>query len=158
MRAHIGRAFVTLDGGGTWLPRDAGLPPGRPIPDIIVDPVDPLTAYLAADQAIGGRLFLTRDSGATWEDLTGSLPDGLRALSLAVDFATATIYLGTDYGVYSTADAGASWTAETINLPRVAVYNLRVDPVNRFVVAATHGRGMWRAPLAAAPAARPTIN
>jgi photosystem II stability/assembly factor-like uncharacterized protein len=142
-----GRLFVTLDRGATWLPRAAGLPGGRVMSDILVSPFDRDTAYLSIDASSGGRLFQTTDAGVTWTDLTGTLPAGIRGMSLAVDFATAAFYLGTDAGVYATRDAGATWVQEAINLPSVAVYDVQIDAANGYLVAATHGRGMWRAPL-----------
>jgi hypothetical protein len=65
-------------------------------------------------------------------------------MSLAIDFATNVIYLGTDFGVYSSADFGATWVQESLGLPNVPIYDAQIDTVNRWLVAATHGRGMWR--------------
>jgi hypothetical protein len=70
-------------------------------------------------------------------------------MSLAIDFSTNIFYLGTDYGVYSTRDAGTVWTHEAFHLPDVPIYDARVDVQNGFLVVATHGRGMWRAFLGA---------
>lgn len=142
-----GRVFATVNRGASWLPRNTGLPTGRIISDIIVSPTDPQTAYLSVDFSSGGRLFETIDGGVTWVDKTGTLPAGIRGMSLAVDFTTARFYLGTDYGVYSTADGGTTWVPESTNLPSVAVYDAQIDVANGYLVAATHGRGMWRALL-----------
>jgi photosystem II stability/assembly factor-like uncharacterized protein len=142
-----GQVHATSNGGATWPLRSAGLPAGKTVPDIVVSPTDPLTAYLCVDQPSGGRLFQTSDGGVTWQDETGSLPAGLRGMSLAIDFTNSVFYLGTDYGVYSTPDSGVTWTQEAINLPSVPVYNVRIDTLNALIVAATHGRGMWSAPL-----------
>ncbi len=142
-----GRLFVTFNRGASWLPRQTGLPPGRVVSDIVVSPIDPLTAYASIDDAAGGRLFATVDGGTTWLDRTGTLPAGLRGMSLAVDFNAGTFYLGTDYGIYSTADGGATWVPEALNLPGVPVYDAQIDVLNGYLVAATHGRGMWRALL-----------
>lgn len=145
-----GRVFATFDRGATWLNRSAGLP-SRPIPDIVISPTDPLTIYACADQPLDGRVFRSSDGGITWQDLTGSLPAGVNGLTLAVDFTNGVIYLGSDGGVYSTPDSGVTWTQEGINLPNVAIYNLRIDTANRLLVAATHGRGMWNSSLTGGP-------
>ena len=143
-----GLFFATFNRGANWHLRNAGLPGARTISDIIVSPADPLIVYLSVDQASGGRLFQSFDGGLTWGDKTGSLAAGhLRAMSLAIDFATNTIYLGTDYGVYATHDTGMTWAQEALNLPSVAVYDAHVDALNGWLVVATHGRGMWRASL-----------
>ena len=145
-----GRVYVTSDRGATWTLSTTGLPAGS-VTDIVADPLDPLTAYLCVDQASDGRLFQTSDGGTSWQDLTGSLPAGLRGMSLAVDFVNGVFYLGTDYGVYSTADGGVTWIQEGLGLPNVPVYSIRVDTFNGLIVAATHGRGIWSAALAVPP-------
>lgn len=143
-----GRVFATFNRGLNWLSRNGGLPAGKIISDIIVSPTDPLTAYLSVDQSSGGRLFQTVDGGVIWQDKTGTLPTGVRGMSLAIDFNTNVFYVGTDYGVYSTTDVGETWAHEAINLPSVPVYDVQIDRVNGAIVAATHGRGMWKAMLA----------
>jgi photosystem II stability/assembly factor-like uncharacterized protein len=142
-----GQLRVTTNGGLNWVSQNAGLPAGRPIPDIVISPSDPMTLYLCVDQSSSGRVFMSSNGGVSWQDITGSLPAGLRGMTLAVDFSASVIYLGTDYGVYSTPDTGVTWTQEAINLPNVAVYNLRIDVGNGLIVAATHGRSMWEALL-----------
>lgn len=150
-----GRVFATFNRGASWLPRNTGLPPGRIISDIIVSPIDPLMAYVSVDYSSGGRLFETVDGGVSWVDKTGTLPSGIRGMSLAVDFNAGTFYLGTDYGVYSTGDGGTTWVPESNNLPSVAVYDAQIDVANGYIVAATHGRGMWRALLSGASSLTP---
>lgn len=143
-----GSVYVTSDRGANWTLRTTGLPSAT-VTDIVADPLDPLTAYLCVDQASDGRLFQTSDGGLSWQDLTGSLPPGLRGMSLAVDFVNGVFYLGTDFGVYSTADQGVTWIQEGISLPSLPVYSVRIDTANGLIVAATHGRGMWSATLTA---------
>jgi photosystem II stability/assembly factor-like uncharacterized protein len=141
-----GRLLATFDRGTTWLPRETGLPPDQVISDLVVSPTDPLAAFLSIDQPSGGRVFETSNGGVTWEDRSGPLAAGIRGMSLAVDFNGRRAFLGTDAGVYATSD-GTNWVHEAINLPNVAVYDVQVDAVNGYLVAATHGRGIWRARL-----------
>ena len=69
-----------------------------------------------------GHVFKTTDGGMTWQDLSGNLPD-LPTWSIAVDTrpGTARIYVGTDNGVYSSTDQGATWTPYKTGLPNVQV-------------------------------------
>jgi photosystem II stability/assembly factor-like uncharacterized protein len=151
-----GRVYATFDRGANWTLSTTGLPSAG-VTDIVADPVDSLTAYLCVDQVSSGRLFQTSDGGVSWQDLTGSLPPGLRGMSLAVDFVNGVFYLGTDFGVYSTADRGVTWIQE--GMPSLPVYSVRIDTANGLIVAATHGRGMWSAMLTAPPQpARLTIS
>jgi hypothetical protein len=62
------------------------------------------------------------------------------------------LYAGTDIGVYFSSDAGANWSPYGTGLPRVAVFDLQIQPTSRILRAATHGRGVWENPLVAPPA------
>jgi len=141
-----GYVFKTIDGGLTWTQIDGGLFGSNQITDIVVNPTNSQEIYLSLDASIGSRVYMSSDGGTTWNDITGTLPSGLRGLSLAVDFLPTVpqIYLGTDYGVYFTSDNGATWSLVGPGLPNLAVYELKIDTANDYIVAATHGRGVWR--------------
>lgn len=147
-----GLVHVTTD-AASWSLRNSGLP-SSPVPDIVLNPSDWREAYLCIYQSTGGRVYHTTDAGVIWTDITGDLPGGLRGMSLAVDFDTAPprIFLGTDYGVYSSVDGGVTWIEDSTGLPSMEIYDLGLDAVNGLLVAATHGRGMYRAPLTGTPA------
>jgi hypothetical protein len=53
------------------------------------------------------------------------------------------LYVGTDMGVYVTTDGGAAWNVLGGNLPQVFVLDLNVQPRDRMIAIATHGRGVW---------------
>lgn len=53
------------------------------------------------------------------------------------------LYAGTDIGVYSSSDGGATWSSYSLGLPVVPVFDMAVHPVNHNVRIATHGRGFW---------------
>jgi hypothetical protein len=101
---------------------------------------------VCSDVNAGGRIWTTTNAGVTWTNVSGDLPVGLRGMSLAVDFSATppSLFLGTDFGVYSSVNSGANWSQEPI--PALLVGDVGV--ANGYVVAATHGRGMFRAPLA----------
>ncbi len=146
-----GYLYVTTDDGTTWNLRTSGLPSSFAIGDIVLDPGDWQVATICVDHASGGRVYGTTNAGASWTDLTGDLVSGVRGLSLALDFQTSPpqMFLGTDYGLYSSTDGGAHWVKDPI--PSLVVYDIGVDPANSLVVAATHGRGMWHGLLDKSP-------
>jgi hypothetical protein len=57
------------------------------------------------------------------------------------------LYAGTDIGVYFSNDGGANWSPFGAGLPRVAVFDLQIQPTSRLLRAATHGRGVWETAL-----------
>ena len=55
------------------------------------------------------------------------------------------MYIGTDFGVFSSEDLGTSWSLLSDGMPIVPVLDLAFDPVSRKLVAGTHGRSMYQA-------------
>ena len=144
---------VATNAGGTWHQVDLSASPvaNRFLAGVTIDPADTSgrTAYVVANGfsrrwtegpgAGQGHLYLTRDAGGTWTDVSGVLPD-VPASSLVVTGST--WYLGTDLGVVTSTDRGASWHRVT-GFPYVTVMQLRLGP-DGVVYAATHGRGLWK--------------
>jgi len=92
---------------------------------------------------------MTDDQGATWRDISGNLPD-IPANSVAIDpVIPGAIYIGTDLGVFQTTNGGATWIRPSAGMPKVAVFMLRYHATTRSLVAATHGRGVYRLTLPA---------
>ena len=63
----------------------------------------------------------------------------------------ATLYVGTDFGVWELAHGTTSYAPASGGLPTVAVYGLTLaggkKAGDRVLYAATHGRGVWRLQL-----------
>jgi photosystem II stability/assembly factor-like uncharacterized protein len=144
--AHL---FVTLDGGVSWQRRPDFTDHVRAI---IVDRVDPRTAYAVRDRFGAGHVFRTSDGGQTWIDISGSDPDpnrrlpDLPAYSIVVDprFTPNVLYVGNDSGVYISTDAGVSWSRFQTGLPNAQVADLKLNTDLNLLVAATHGRVVWQ--------------
>jgi uncharacterized protein (TIGR03437 family) len=128
--------------------------PNRFVTDIAPDLTDARRAYVtfsgfdASTPSAPGHVFMTTDGGETWRDISGNLPD-VPVTSIAVDPQQAgTLYIGTDLGVFQTADGGATWLRLGEGMPRVATFMVRYHAATRSLVAATHGRGVYRLSLA----------
>ncbi len=122
--AHL---FLSEDIGGTWkeLPALRNVPsapnwnyPQPPyiahVKQISFDPKEPNTLYLCVEQ---GALLHSRDAGLSWEELHGFYVDVHRLAILASD--PRKMYLACGDGLYSTADAGASWERLTSRSSRI---------------------------------------
>ncbi|HUU82913.1 MAG TPA: hypothetical protein VM243_05350 [Phycisphaerae bacterium] len=149
--SSTGSVYVTTD-ASTWNDRSTGLPSGQ-VSDIMIDPVDPAVAYVASHNTAGARVLRTENYGVSWSDVTGDLPSGISARALAVDwrFDPPHLYAGSGVGVYSSADGGATWIKDGLDLPNVNIGDLAVDLVEGTITAATYGRGTWRAALPVIP-------
>ena len=53
------------------------------------------------------------------------------------------LFVGTEFGLSVSIDAGATWTSVHNGLPPVAVHDLVIHPRERELVIATHGRGLF---------------
>lgn len=158
-----GKLWVSDDYGAAW--RDVtGDLPYRWITRVAVDPTDPHTAYVAFSglkwRDPQPHVFRTADMGASWQNVSANLPDA-PVNALAIDpLYPDVLFAGTDVGAFVSLDAGGHWEALGSGLPAVSVYDLKVHPTARFLVAGTHGRSMYRldlAPLTTAVTPEPAI-
>jgi len=79
----------------------------------------------------------------TWSASGSGLPD-VPANAFAIDPANPTqVFVGTDVGVFTSGDGGATWLPYNTGLPVVAVFDMAIQPIARIIRIATHGRGMW---------------
>jgi len=143
-----GNVQLTRDDGTTWTnvrPNIRGVPDATWVPDIEPSKHDAGTAYAVFDDHRRGNwetyVFRTRDYGAHWERLAG---EGVRgfAHTLAEDpVEPGLLFLGTEFGLYFSTDAGTNWRQWTSGVPAVPIRDAVVHPRDGDLVLATHGRG-----------------
>jgi photosystem II stability/assembly factor-like uncharacterized protein len=155
-----GQAYRAVRAGSTWTAtRISATPlPERWIWDVATPPGEDGTVIVVmsgfgAPHVHRGAVAAGGGS-ATWTDISGTAPNRLPDVpvnSLQIDpAATATMYVGTDVGVFRTTDGGAGWTSFNNGLPNTAIYDLRLHAGSRLLRAATHGRGLWERSVDAA--------
>lgn len=93
------------------------------------------------------HLFRSTDGG-DWETIGDGLP-GVPANSVAIGpLDSASIFVGTDIGVYASSDNGATFTPFMTGLPLgMVVTDLEIVAEPHVLVAATYGRGAWKIAL-----------
>ncbi|WP_310964611.1 Ig-like domain-containing protein [Nocardioides terrisoli] len=162
--------LVGLDDGSVWLstgtgpltklagpwPTTQGDPAeGTYISSLAIDPTDPQRAYVVLGDFLQGadlHVWSTSDllsADPTWTAGTG-LPD-IPVNSVVIDPRTpADVFVGTQIGVYASADHGATWQPFGTGLPVVPVVQMAVaspGTAGEALRVATHGRGIWQLPL-----------
>lgn len=143
--------------GDVWLTRDgstwtetwrANGGRGRYIGKITASQVDADVAWIALGGLggsfdSGGHIFETVNGGLSWSDMSGDLPNVPVNSIIQDDAGPDSFWAGTWLGVFRTDNHGANWVRHT-SVPAAAVVEMTLDPVNRIVYAATHGRGIWK--------------
>ncbi len=142
-----GKVWVTTDGAATWTDATRENLPNRWVTRLAPDPTDPMVAYVSYSGLRSydpiPRVLRTDDGGLTWTDLSAGLPDA-PANALAVDpVDPSVVYLGLDTGPFVSTDRGETWEVLGTGMPAVAVFDLKVHPTERTLVAGTHGRSMF---------------
>jgi photosystem II stability/assembly factor-like uncharacterized protein len=142
-----GVVHLSIDGGAEW--RNV-TPPGMPewatVRTIEPSHFEEATAYVVAEKRrlddSRPHLFKTTDYGKTWASLAASLDPALPLFTVREDPEKAgLLYAGTEMGVVLSRDSGKSWTPLQLNLPPVAVHEIRVKDGD--LVLGTHGRSIW---------------
>lgn len=144
-----GNLQLTTDGGKSWSqvnPVDPDLPEGAWVTFIDASPHDPLAALVTFDAHRTGDqktyLYRTEDGGSSWTRLHDEALSGY-ALSVRQDPVNPDLFfLGTEFGLYISLDAGATWAPFRNNVPQVGIRDMVIHPREADLVLATHGRGI----------------
>jgi photosystem II stability/assembly factor-like uncharacterized protein len=138
--------------GGTWHTVSAPNLPNRFVAGLTVDPANPAHVFAVYNGYSRrwipgggtGHVFESTDGGATWTDISVLLPD---VPSDALVLSGGKLLLATDIGAFIANAVGGTntaWARLGTNLPNTSLNDLRLDPNGTTVLAATHGRGLWR--------------
>jgi photosystem II stability/assembly factor-like uncharacterized protein len=157
-----GHVFATTTGSSTLTDvTGANFPVPNPVDTTrnsigkaVIDPNNKFTAYISFTSfspPLGQQIFKTTNLNSptpTWTPMSNGIPQ-VPVSGLAIDPQDSnSIYAATEIGVYHTADGGASWTPYGVGLPRVAVFDVKISNVQRYLRIATHGRGIWEIGIA----------
>jgi len=141
-----GRIWRTKDGGENWTEIRSGQVPIKWVSRIVASEHDLNTVYLTQtgrrDDDFQVYVWKSEDLGTTWTDISGNVPLGPVNVIREDPDDEDRLFLGTDAGVYLTADGGETW-AVLGDLPFVYVHDLILHPRDRMIVIGTHGRGVW---------------
>ncbi|CAM2006070.1 WD40/YVTN/BNR-like repeat-containing protein [Acanthopleuribacter pedis] len=145
-----GRLWITRDGGASWKSLEGNIRnlPAHPwTAHIHASNHDPGTAFVVFDNHrrsdFGTYVYRTDNYGARWELIVGDSVSGY-ALSLIQDpVVPELLYLGTEFGLYISLDAGKSWFKWTFGVPTASVMDLAFQERESDLVIGTHGRGIY---------------
>ena len=148
---HIAR---THNAGLSWIRVDnnsADLP-NRYVTDIAINPNNQNEVWVTFGSYNYNRVWFTDDDGITWQNRSGTAPNNLPAIqvnTIKVHPSNGNyIYVGTDMGVFASQDKGLNWSVTAHYPDNEGPVNTEVSELfwqgDEFLIAATHGRGMFR--------------
>ncbi len=141
---------ITEDGGTTWrsVDRLPGVPARTYVHDLRASSHDPNTVFAALDNHKEGDftpyVMKSTDRGRTWTSITGDLPKRGQVNTVVQDHRDPNLlFVGTEFGVFFTADGGSHWIRLQGGIPTTPVLDLAIQTDVDDLVVASFGRGFF---------------
>ena len=147
-----GLIHFTEDGGQNWKKIPVSSLPGVPetafVNDIKADRFDEATAWVVLDNHKTGDLnpyvYQTTDKGKSWKSVRANLPERTLTWRIVQDHKEQKLlFLATEFGIWTTLDAGKNWIQLKGGLPVIPFRDLAIQQRENDLVGASFGRGFY---------------
>lgn len=150
-----GNVQLTRDGGKSWELVSKSLttgakgkvPPETWVPHVEASNHDAATAYVCFDDHRRSNwtpyVYVTRDFGKTWKSLVTQEIDGFVHVIKEDPVDPNLLFVGTEFGLFISLNAGQSWMKWTEGLPTVPVRDIGIHPRENDLIVGTHGRSIF---------------
>lgn len=148
---QVWKSENALAGAPTWERLDDVEPlPQRFVSRIVIDRNNHSRVYVAFMGWEPNNVWRTTDGGTNWDDITGTAPHKLPSAPVGAFAQHRTkpnwLYAGTDVGMFTSSDDGATWSTYTDGPGTVPMAELAWRNDNT-LLAITHGRGVFSATI-----------
>ena len=92
-----------------WTAIRAGLPTGRLVGALLIDPSDSSRLYVGFTGYFADNLWRSVDGGASWQNISNGLPPGSVYTITRHPLAKEKVYVGTIWGSYGSDNGGVTW-------------------------------------------------
>ncbi len=145
-----GRVHITRDDGANWTRIDTrakGVTAGAWVPMMSPSPHQPETAFVVFDDHrrsdMNPYVYRVEDYGRKWTSIVGPAITGY-ALSVLQDHMDPDLlFIGTEFGLHVSTDAGSTWTRFNAGVPTVSVMDMAIQTRENDLVLGTHGRSIF---------------
>ena len=141
---------VSSDHGATWSKTDVikGIPERAYVADVFASQHHPEVIYAVFNNHKEGDfkpyVVRSRDAGKSWSVITENIDAPHACWSIYEDFEDSNLlFLGTEFGVWCSINAGTSWIQMDGGLPPIPVRDLEIQERESDLVLATFGRGFY---------------
>lgn len=141
---------ISEDGGKNWVKSGSfpGVPANTYVNQVLADLYDANVVYALFNNHKNGDfkpyVLKSADRGKTWTNISSNLPERGSVFAMRQDHVQKDLFfIGTEFGVHFSADAGASWRELKTGLPTIAVRDLEIQRRENDLVLATFGRGFY---------------
>ena len=146
-----GNIQVTMDGGKNWENcslRLKDLPEGSWIAQVHASIYNEKEAFIVANNYRRGDwnpyIYQTKDLGKKWKRIVSSDQVWGYTLSFVQDIESPNLYfLGTEFGLYMSFDAGKNWNRWKEGYPSVSTMDMKIHPRDGELIIGTFGRGVY---------------
>jgi len=134
----------------TWRKIDKfpGVPKYTYVSDVMASKFDANTVYATFDNIkrddFKPYVLVSYDKGKNWESISNNLPKNGSAHTIEQDFKDPNLlFVGTEFGVFFSPNAGKKWIQLKAGLPDIAVEDIAIQKRESDLVLATFGRGFY---------------
>ncbi|MEM9324393.1 MAG: glycosyl hydrolase [Bacteroidota bacterium] len=145
-----GLVQVTTNGGDSWT--KAGTMPGGPnrsyVNAVLASQHDEQVIYAALNHHKYGDfkpyLFKSTNQGQSWTKIAANLPERGSVYTIAEDHQDPNLlFVGTEFGVFFSPNAGGEWKQLKGGLPTIAVRDIAIHQREDDLILGTFGRGFY---------------
>ena len=141
---------VSENDGQTWnkYEKIAGLPELIYVSDIFPSETDENVVYITFDNHKAGDfkpyVYRSNDKGKTWTSISSDLPEKGTVYTIMDDFVQPNLlFVGTEYGLFCSLDAGGKWMQLKGGMPVINVRDLDIQKRENDLIVGTFGRGIY---------------
>ncbi len=145
-----GNIQLTTDGGKTWsnlIKNIKGVPPTTWVTQIQASKYSAGEAFVVFDNHRTNDwkpyVFRTKDFGKTWESIVNDSKVGFCYAIVQDPEAPNLLFLGTEFGLYVSIDAGKNWAKWKHGYPTVPTMDLVIHPRDHDLAIGTFGRAIY---------------